>query len=180
MSSQGRPTVSDFRDATVRAFEFLRTEYAFRIAAEEFRALGPGFMADPVPIDHVPNARLGHGIVHIRFQSSTVAVEVSDDPRMETTCQLYRLGAPTDRVDLWHIRSFEGAGAESLYEWGRATMEEIVSELAGALSRGCAMSHTFGRRSFAGGPMACRSHDRARSVEGTLRAVRELGCRSPR
>lgn len=45
------PTVREFRDAIVRAFDFLRTDYGFHVAADEYRALGPGFMGEPVAVD---------------------------------------------------------------------------------------------------------------------------------
>ena len=136
MSGRDRGTIRDFRDGTVRAFDFLLAQYAFRMAATEYRALGPGTLADPIAVDDAPGARLGDGIVTVYFESAEVVVEVSDDPRMETTCQLYRLAAPQEsKVDLWHVRSFAGAGGEPLYEWGRTGPDRVLEALARALER---------------------------------------------
>ena len=135
MTLHDPPTVQGFRDAAVRAFDFLRAEYGFRVAAAEFRALSPGFMGDPVSVDDAGSARLGQGVVTVRFESRDVAVVVGDDPRLETMCQLYRLAAPEGRVDLWHVRSFVGVGDRQLYEWGSATMGSVLPALADALAR---------------------------------------------
>jgi hypothetical protein len=102
-------TIGAFRDAAKSAFDFLRTGYSCHVAPDEFRVLGHSFMGPSVPIDEAHDARVGDGVVIVRFESSVMCVEVPDNPRLETTCQLFLLSSPKNsRIDIFHVRSFVG------------------------------------------------------------------------
>lgn len=132
-------TTGEFLAEAERAFAFLRDRYGFEAAVGEQVPLAT-FPHGRSSISEAPHTGLDHVAAFVRFRSSTVVVELVNDPRGEMTCQLWRTEQPKEtRVDLWHLLRFVQAPEVTdggwVYEYGTTSFKRVIEALASSLAR---------------------------------------------